>query len=69
MTGAAMLEISGAAPFEPMPGRTMKEHATVSDSILKNPAALKERLARSYAYASSLPPKAKKKAASSTKKK
>jgi len=66
---AAMLEISGAAPFEPMPGRAMKEYVTVPASILKNPAALKEWLSRSYAYASSLPPKAKKKAASSTKKK
>ena len=56
----ALLRIKGAAPFEPMPGRAMKEYVTVPEPMLEKPAELKKWLARSYAYASSLPPKAKK---------
>jgi TfoX/Sxy family transcriptional regulator of competence genes len=58
---AELLAVKGAAPFEPMPGRAMKEYVVVPQTMLKKPAELKQWLARSFAYASSLPPKAKKK--------
>ncbi|MBI5870354.1 MAG: TfoX/Sxy family protein [Actinobacteria bacterium] len=57
---ATLLSIKGAAPFEPMPGRAMKEYVTVPDSMLKKQAELKKWLARSFGYANSLPPKVKK---------
>lgn len=56
-----LLSIKGAAPFEPMPGRAMKEYVTVPESMLGKPAELKKWLAKSYAYANSLPPKVRKK--------
>jgi TfoX/Sxy family transcriptional regulator of competence genes len=50
----------GAKPFEPMPGRIMKEYVIVPKDILKS-HGLKVWIDRSLAYASNLPPKQKKK--------
>jgi len=53
-------EQEGAGPFEPMPGHRMKEYVTVPPAMIDQPAELGEWLARSFAYAASLPPKKKK---------
>jgi TfoX/Sxy family transcriptional regulator of competence genes len=47
----------GAAPFEPMPGRGMREYVTVPVSIRDDDATLAEWLRRSRDYAAGLPPK------------
>ena len=54
------LELPGATPFEPMPGRAMREYAVVPPSVLESPQQLDEWLSRAFAYALSLPPKQKK---------
>ncbi len=46
-----------ATPFEPMPGRQMKEYVVVLDGVYGSPARLEEWLTRSFQYVSSLPPK------------
>lgn len=46
-----------AAPFEPMPGRPMKEYVVLLDSVYDNSEMLDEWLRRSYEYAAYLPPK------------
>ncbi|MDP2663827.1 MAG: TfoX/Sxy family protein [Dehalococcoidia bacterium] len=48
---------AGAVPFEPMPGRPMKEYVVVPDAIYGNPSRLEQWLTRSFQYVSSLPPK------------
>lgn len=50
-----------ARPFEPVPGRFMKEYIALPESIFKNKAVLREWLKRSFQYASSLAPKEPKK--------
>ena len=52
------LTLEGAKPFEPMPGRPMREYVEVPDDVLKS-AELKKWLKKSLAYAQSLPPKKK----------
>ncbi len=52
-----------AEPFEPMPGRPMKEYLVLPPGLYANETALHEWIQRSLGYASSLPakpPKAKK---------
>lgn len=49
----------GARPFEPMPGRPMREYIEVPDDVLKS-AELKKWLKKSFTYTQSLPPKVKK---------
>lgn len=46
-----------AAPFEPMPGRPMKEYVVLLEPIRSDPEKLEGWLNRSYTYVSSLPPK------------
>lgn len=53
-------ETSGAAPFEPMPGRPMREYAVVPPSAVTDPAELDRWLGMSFEYAASLEPKTKK---------
>jgi TfoX/Sxy family transcriptional regulator of competence genes len=48
---------SGFVPFEPMPGRAMKEYWVLPPSILKDRAEARRWLRRSLTYAVSLPPK------------
>jgi TfoX/Sxy family transcriptional regulator of competence genes len=50
----------GAAPFEPLKGRVMKEYVVVPKSLYSDAKALDEWLRRAHAYAASLPYKAKK---------
>jgi TfoX/Sxy family transcriptional regulator of competence genes len=46
----------GGEPFEPMPGRPMRGYMVVPPAMLDDPA-LSEWIGRSFAFASSLPPK------------
>lgn len=48
---------SGFVPFEPMPGRAMKEYWVVPPSVLKDQASVRRWVARSLAYALTLDPK------------
>jgi TfoX/Sxy family transcriptional regulator of competence genes len=45
----------GALPFEPMPGRRMKEYVVLPPAVLADRARLEEWLARSLAYVSATP--------------
>jgi TfoX/Sxy family transcriptional regulator of competence genes len=56
---AAKAEI-GAGPFEPMPGRVMREYARVVEPLALDEAVLREWASRALAFAASLPAKAKK---------
>ena len=47
----------GATTFEPMPGRPMKEYAVVPKAVLDTPRDLERWLAKSFAFAASLPAK------------
>jgi TfoX/Sxy family transcriptional regulator of competence genes len=62
-----MLKIKGAKPFEPMPGRKMKEYIVAPKALVKDEAALRQWVERSLQYVLSLPGKAKAKKAKSTK--
>lgn len=48
----------GARPFEPMPGRAMREYVALADAQRLRPDRLRPWLARSFAYVQKLPPKA-----------
>lgn len=52
----------GATTFEPMPGRPMKEYAVVPRTVLEAPRDLERWLAKSFAFAKSLPAKLAKQA-------
>ena len=54
---AVFLQLRGARPFEPMPGRAMREYAVVPDAVLQSSRQLRTWLERAFAYARSLPPK------------
>ncbi len=58
---AALLSLPGARPFEPMPGRPMREYVVVPPSMLADAAALDRWIARAVAYAGALPAKGKRK--------
>ena len=47
----------GVTPFEPSPGRRMKEYVILPDSLLENKEVTDIWLKRSFAYVMSLPPK------------
>jgi TfoX/Sxy family transcriptional regulator of competence genes len=49
--------VAGFVPFEPMPGRAMREYWVFPPSILRNPAEARKWVGRSQGYASSLSPK------------
>jgi TfoX/Sxy family transcriptional regulator of competence genes len=57
---AAFVAQTGATPFEPMPGRAMREYVVVPEEVRASPA-LAHWLEWSARYARSLPPKAAKK--------
>ena len=57
---AEFLRLKGAEPFEPMPGRVMREYVVVPRILLNEPGQLREWVEKSLAYVSSLPTKAKK---------
>jgi len=48
-----------AQPFEPMPGRPMREYLEVPAAVLASPKQLREWVDRALAYAASLPAKGK----------
>jgi len=48
---------SGFAPFEPMPGRAMREYLVLPGPVLASPARSAQWVARALRYAASLPPK------------
>lgn len=52
------LDTGQFTPFEPFPGRIMREYVEVPGSFIKS-SNFEEWLGRSHAYASSLPPKSK----------
>jgi TfoX/Sxy family transcriptional regulator of competence genes len=56
---ARLLEEKGAAPFEPMPGRAMKEYVVLPRGLVARPASLRSWIERGLAYALTLPPKRK----------
>jgi TfoX/Sxy family transcriptional regulator of competence genes len=58
---AGFLKLQGAKPFEPMPGRPMKEYVEVPPTVLKSEVELRKWLKKSLAYTRSLPPKEKRK--------
>jgi len=47
----------GARPFEPMPGRQMREYVALPEALLGDRVTLGAWLARSLRYVRSLPPK------------
>ena len=47
----------GAKPFEPMPGRPMKEYVAMPETIWSDPAAMEEWMRRSVEFVASMPPK------------
>jgi 2-iminobutanoate/2-iminopropanoate deaminase len=53
----ALLDQVGAKPFEPMPGRKMREYVVVPPSIESAEADLRSWLEKAHSYAKSLPPK------------
>ena len=57
-----LLALPGASRFE-MRGRVMREYAVVPEAMTKDPRKLRAWVARSFAYAQSLPTKASKKPA------
>ena len=46
-------------PFEPMPGRIMREYVVIPESLYSNSLLFKKWLEKSYAYVSILPEKTK----------
>ena len=53
----ALLALPGAAPFSPMPGRTMRGYATLPADVVADDPALDEWLRRSFAFTGTLPAK------------
>jgi hypothetical protein len=53
----ALLALPGAAPFSPMPGRSMTGWATLPADVVADDAALDGWLAKALAFAASLPAK------------
>ena len=60
--------IAGAAQFEPMPGRPMREYMVLPGSIVDASAKSKEWLERARGFVAALPPKQAKGAKKATKK-
>jgi TfoX/Sxy family transcriptional regulator of competence genes len=57
---AELLARPGAALFEPMPGRVMREYVVLPPAAIADASALDEWLDRALAYVAALPPKAAK---------
>jgi len=61
--GRAALVAKGGRPFEPMPGRPMREYVVIPASLQRDRRALVLWVKRAFDYTSALPPKKKAKAA------
>jgi TfoX/Sxy family transcriptional regulator of competence genes len=67
-----LLAEPGSTPFEPMPGRPMREYVVVSPALVSDAQTLRRWIGEAAAYAASLPARAKtsaKKTKKATKKK
>jgi TfoX/Sxy family transcriptional regulator of competence genes len=64
---AALIRTGKTSLFEPFPGRTMKEYVVVPPAMLAAGSALEPWMKKSFDYALSLKPKAKKAARSISK--
>jgi TfoX/Sxy family transcriptional regulator of competence genes len=53
------LAAAGGLPFEPMPGRPMREYLVLPPQLAADPAAAEPWLDRALAYVQQLPPKKK----------
>jgi len=56
----ALLRLKGAHPFEPMPGRQLREQTVLPASIVGSPAKLQAYIEKAVVHGRSLPPKAPK---------
>ncbi len=56
----AFLQVAGAAQFEPMPGRPMREYVVAPPRLPENHSELPAWLEKSVAYARTVPPKSPK---------
>ena len=52
---------AGAKPFEPMPGRGMKEYVELPPAVIEEPGPLRHWVERGRVYVATLPRKIKKK--------
>jgi TfoX/Sxy family transcriptional regulator of competence genes len=64
---SALLKVKGAAVFEPMAGRRMKNYVTLADAVHRDHGELTRWVGRSLEFALSLPPRAKTKTKAKTK--
>ena len=55
----AELAAAGGTPFEPMPGRPMREYLILPPEVAADPSAAQPWLNRAQAYVQRLPPKKK----------
>jgi hypothetical protein len=55
----AQLAAAGGSEFAPMPGRPMREYLVLPDAVAADPDAAEPWVHRALAFASRLPPKAK----------
>ena len=58
---AEAVEKAGAKPFEPSPGRAMKEYVELPARVMESPIELRAWLDRGRAFVASMPKKKKKK--------
>jgi TfoX/Sxy family transcriptional regulator of competence genes len=54
---AELLAAPGASPFEPMPGRPMREYVVLPGDVVADAGSLDDWVDRAIAYARTLPPK------------
>ena len=54
---SALLDLPEAVPFEPMPGRAMRQYAVLPPDLASFPDELLAWLGKAHAYARTLPPK------------
>jgi TfoX/Sxy family transcriptional regulator of competence genes len=57
------LQKAGGKPFEPMPGRVMREYVVVPPAVLSSPIQMKRWLEKARDFAAALPPKGANKSA------
>ena len=58
--GRAEVTAAGGGPFEPMPGRPMREYVALPAAMVADQAEVAAWVRKAAAYAASLPPKQKK---------
>ncbi len=58
---AELMELAGSGPFEPFPGRAMREYVAVPRNMIENPKILAGWVSKGFSYGLSLVPKPPKK--------